>query len=83
VRMKSTHILGTLELVGDISDLSVKDKWIVMNLRTTTPTGWNLKAALSYGDLITVLKFLFKPGNLIRFMFGFCKRGNRDRIPEY
>ena len=81
--MKSTHILGTLELVGDISDLNVKDKWIVMNLRTTTPTGWNLKAALSHTDVLHVLKLLFRPGNLIRFIFSFCRRGNKDQIPEY
>ena len=83
MRMKSTHILGTLELVGDISDLNVKGKWIIMNLRTTTPTGWNLKAALSHADLLNLLKLLFRPRNMTRFLFGFCRRGNKDQIPEY
>ena len=83
VRMKSSHILGTLELVGEISDLTVSGKWIVLNLRTTTPTGWNLKAAMSHSDLLTLLKFLFRPKNLIKFLFSCCKRGNKDHIPEY
>jgi hypothetical protein len=83
VRMKSTHILGTLELVGEISDLKVKDKWLIMNLRTTTPTGWNLKAALSYADLLTLLKLLCRPRNLVCLLFGFIKRGDKKHIPEY
>jgi hypothetical protein len=83
VRMKSSHILGTLEVVGEISDLKTKDKWIIMNLRTTTPAGWNLNAALSYSDLLTVLKLLCRPKNFISFLFGFCKSGKKDNIPEY
>jgi hypothetical protein len=81
--MKSSHILGTLELVGEISDLSVNGKWILLNLRTTTPAGWNLKAAMSHSDLMTLIKFLFRPKNLINFVFGCCKRENKDQGPEY
>jgi hypothetical protein len=83
VRMKSSHILGTLELVGEISDLRAKDKWIVMNLRTTTPAGWNLHAALSYSDLLTVIKLLCRPKNFLNFLFGFCKIGKEGYIPDY
>lgn len=83
MRMKSSHILGTLELVGEISGLTVNDKWIVLNLRTTTPTGWNLKAAISHSDLLRMLKLLFRPTTFMKFLFGCCKVGNKDHIPVY
>jgi hypothetical protein len=54
-----------------------------MNLRTTTPAGWNLHAALSYSDLMTILKLLCRPKNFINFIFGFCKRSKNGNIPEY
>ena len=83
MRMKSTAIMGILELVGEISDLRVKDEWLIMNLRTTTPSGWNLKVALSHADLLTLLKLLCRPRNLAYFLFGFGKPGDKNRIPEY
>lgn len=83
VRMKSSHVLGTLELVGEISDLTVKGKWLILNLRTTTPAGWNLKTAMSYSDLLTLLILLFRPRNFFKFLFGWCKFGNKDHVPEY
>lgn len=83
MRMKSSHILGTLELVGEISDIRVKDGWLLMNLRTTTPAGWNLKAALSYADLWDLMKLMCRPRNLVCFIFGFCRRRDKGRIPEY
>ena len=81
VRMKSTAIMGPLEMVGEITDIKVKDEFLVMNVRTTV--GWNLRAALSHEDLLTMLKLLFKPGNLAYVLFGFGKPKDKTRVPEY
>ena len=83
MRMKSTHVLGTLELVGDVVDLNVKGQWLIMNLRTTTPAGWNLKTALSYGDLFKVFILFCKPKNLLFFIFSLFRFGKKRQIPEY
>jgi hypothetical protein len=81
VRMKSTAIMGTVEMVGEITDIRVKDEFLVMNVRTTV--GWNLRAALSHEDLLTFLKLMFKPSNLAYALFGFGKPRDKERIPEY
>ena len=81
VRMKSTAIMGTLEMVGEITDIKVKDDFLIMNLRTTV--GWNLRAALSHNDLLTFMKLLMKPRNLAYILFGFGKPRDKNRIPEY
>ena len=82
MRMKA-QFMGTLEVVGEITDLRVKDEWLIMNVRTTTPAGWNLKAALSHADLLALLRFLFRPRNLGYVLFGFGKPADKKRIPEY
>ncbi len=81
MRMKSTAIMGTLEMVGDITDLRVKDDFLIMNVRTTV--GWNLRAALSHNDLLTFVKLLMRPSNLAYLLFGFGKPWDKNRIPEY
>ncbi len=82
MRMKSTF-MGAIEIVGEIDNLKVKDDWLIMNLRTTTPTGWNLTAALTHRDVMSLLKFMLKPGNLRYVIFGFGKPKDKDRSPEY
>lgn len=83
MRMKSYAIMGTLEVMGEISDIRVKDEFLIMNIRTTTPVGWNLRAALSHDDLLNFMKLLFKPSNLAYVFFGFGKPRDKKRIPEY
>ncbi len=83
LRMKSTAIMGALELEGKISDLRVKNDWLIMNLRTTTPAGWNLKAAISHSDLLTVARLMFRPRNILYVLFGFGKPREKFRNPEY
>lgn len=82
MRMKSTF-MGTMEMVGDITSLKVKDDWLIMNLKTTTPTGWTLTAAMSHGDLMNLLKLMFKPSNLGYVIFGFGRPKDKNRVPEY
>lgn len=82
MRMKSTF-MGTMEVVGEITSLKVKDDWLVMNLRTTVPTGWNLAAAMTHKDMVTLLRLVFKPSNLWYLISGFGKPKDEHSAPEY
>jgi len=82
MRMKSTF-MGSMEIVGEINSLKVKDGWLIMDLRTTTPTGWSLSAALTHEDIMSLLKLMFRPSNLRYVILGFGKPKDKDRSPEY
>ena len=81
MRIKSTAIMGNLEMAGQISEIKVKDEFLVMNIRTTV--GWNLRAALSHEDICTFIRLLMKPGNLAYVLLGFGKPRDKARVPEY
>lgn len=83
MRMKSTGIVGDLEMLCEISDIRPKDGWLIVNIRTTTPVGWNLRVALSHADILTLLKLLCKPSNLACILFGFGRSKHKERIPDY
>lgn len=82
MRMKA-HFMGTLEVVGQITQLEEKNDWLIMKIRTTTPAGWNLTTALNHEDILTMLKFMLKPRNLRYILFGFGKPRDKTRAPDY
>lgn len=82
MRMKA-RFMGTLEVVGQITQLEEKDDWLIMKIRTTTPAGWNLNAALNHEDILTMIKFMLRPSNLRYILFGFGKPRDKTRVPEY
>jgi len=82
MRMKS-HFMGTLEVVGQITQLKEKEDWLILNIRTTTPAGWNLTAALTHEDIVTMIKLMLRPSNLRYVLFGFGKPSDKTRVPEY
>lgn len=82
MRMKSVAF-GALELVGEIIDLTVKEDWLIMNVRTTTPAGWTLSTALTRADLWKMMRLLCKPSVLWYILFGFGKPRDKERSPEY
>jgi hypothetical protein len=82
MRMKSTGI-WPLELIGKITDVKVLDDWLIMHLRTSTPAGWDLKAALTHEDLRTLFKLLLKPSNLKYLVLGFFRPLGNKPPPEY
>lgn len=82
MRMKS-FAFGTLELIGEITDLSVKDDWLIMNIKTTTPAGWTLKAALTHADLWRMIKLMCTWSNFCYTLFGFGKPKDTNHIPEF
>jgi len=81
VRIKSTALMGNLEMTGQISGITVKDEFLVMNLRTSV--GWNLRAAMSHEDILTFIRLMLKPANLAYVLFGFGKPKDKTRVPEY
>ena len=81
MRIKSTALMGNLEMTGQISGITVKDEFLVMNLRTSV--GWNLRAAMSHEDILTFIRLMLKPANLAYVLFGFGKPKDKTRVPEY
>jgi hypothetical protein len=82
MRMKA-RFMATIEVVGKITQLKEKDGWLIMNVRTTTPAGWDLHAALTHEDIVTMLKFMLKPSNILYVLFGFGKPRDENQVPEY
>ena len=82
MRMKA-EFMGTLEVVGEITRLQHKGDWLIMNVSTTVPTGWNLRAAFTHQDIMTMMKFMFKPSVLRYIIFGAGKPGDKNQRPEY
>lgn len=82
MRMKA-QFMGSLEVVGQITHIKEKDEWIIMNVRTTTPAGWDLRAALTHKDIITLLRLMLRPRILLYIIFGFGKPNSKKTVPEY
>jgi len=73
MRMKVSG-LQNVELVGDITGFHESDGYLIMDVRLTTPVGWQARAALTHKDLMKLVKLLLlKPGNLRYIFFGFGK----------
>jgi hypothetical protein len=82
MRMKA-EFMGALEVIGEISKLEGKDEWLIMNVRTTTPVGWTLRAAFTHKDLISMIRLILKPSNLRYIIFGFGKPKDPSKPPQY
>ena len=79
MRMKMSAI-GPVEMVGDVTDLRKVGGCLVMHVRMTTPVGWETSAELTHKDLMTLIRFMFRPSNLLYLFFGFGKpRANSPR----
>jgi len=77
------EFLGTLEVAGEITRIQTKADWRIMNIRTTTPAGWNLRAALTHQDIVTMIKLMFSPAVMKYIVFGAGKPKDKNKRPEY
>jgi hypothetical protein len=77
MRMRSTG-LGKTELVAELSDLEREGDYLVLSMKVIEPTKWRVKAGLSFGDLMKILGYMFKPTNLAYLVVGFFKYRNPD-----
>lgn len=74
--------LQNVELVGDITGFHESEGYLIMNVRLTTPVGWEARAALTHRDLMNLVKLLLlKPANLRYIFFGFGKPGRSKARP--
>ena len=46
--------LGDTELVGTVQSLESKKDYLIMHVDVTDPVKWKVRAALTFGDLLTV-----------------------------
>jgi hypothetical protein len=82
MRMKSIAF-GTLELVGQVTEIKLNEGWLIVSLRTTTPAGWELRAAVTRADIWDLVKRMCKPVNILYLVFGFGKKKQNSRVPNY
>ena len=61
--------LGNTELAGDIKTLDVKADYMIIGCKTTSPVKWHVRVAISFPDLITVLRLLLTTGRGWSFVF--------------
>ena len=59
--------LGKTELTGSIADLKRQGDHLVMYVDVTQPVKWRIRAALSFKDLLTLLKKLIN-GTILGFI---------------
>ena len=61
--------LGNTELAGDIQTLDVKADYMIIGCKTTSPVKWHVRVAISFPDLITVLRLLLTTRRGWSFIF--------------
>jgi hypothetical protein len=54
--------LGNTELAGEIQTVDIKADYMIIGCKTTSPVKWHVRVAISYPDLITVLRLLLTSG---------------------
>ncbi|MFO8101707.1 MAG: hypothetical protein R6U37_06045 [Dehalococcoidia bacterium] len=69
--------LGKTELTGHIADLQRQGDYLIMAVDVTDPVKWRIRAGLSFSDLLTLLKVMFK-GSIIGFILSPKQWFNRN-----
>ena len=55
MRVRSTG-LGKTEMICEVTSLKRQNDHLIMQLRATEPTVWQIRAALTYKDILRMLK---------------------------
>ena len=80
VRMKSTG-LGKTEIQAHITELKVDQDIIILEMQTTHPVRWRIRAGLQPEDRLGILKYMFKLNfKLLRFLLNW--NPNKGNHPE-
>jgi hypothetical protein len=64
MRMRSTG-LGTTELVGNVSDITRENGYLVLHVNTIEPVRWHVRTAMSWVDLFKIGLLMIKPPTLL------------------
>lgn len=78
MRFRSTG-LGKTEMRGDIFDFTKNGDIFVLQVKTTQPPGWTIRAGLTYGDSLKVIRLALRPKTLFAILFGWMKK---EESPE-
>ena len=78
MRMRSTG-LGKTELVGDIAGVTMIGSILVLNVHTTSPVRWHVRAAIQRKDILKLAKAIFSFA-LLKYLF--CTLIKSSKEPE-
>ena len=70
--------LGKAELVGEIIDIKPQGDYLIMEIHTSEPVKWKIRGAVSFKDLRTMIKAIFR----LSILFFFLKAAAWFRQPQ-
>ena len=82
MRMRSTG-LGKTELVGEVADITPAGDYLILHMRTTEPVRWHVRAAMSFGDLLKIIRLLLKPSSLLFILTHLFRNPKHATPPEF
>ena len=68
MRIRSTG-LGKTELQGDISSLEPREGLLILNVQTTSPVQWHVRAGMQRKDILKLIKSAFS-FRIIKYLLG-------------
>ncbi len=90
MRTRSTG-LGSTELVQEIKYMKPAGDYLIMGMQTVEPVKWQVRAAMTYMDVLTLMKILFKPnvvwwivkGLIVGLFTGFKRAKNPGQLDDF
>ena len=82
IRLRSTG-LGKTELVARVDGLKRQGNHLVLSVKTTEPVSWHVRAAISYSDLMTLVRLLLRPKVVWYVITGFFSRKDQGLIDDF
>ena len=52
--------LGNMTLEGEPFDITVAGDCVILHIQTTSPVRWHVRAAMTFGGILSLFKFVFK-----------------------
>jgi len=70
IRLRSTG-LGKTELVACVDNLKRQGNHLILYVKTTEPVRWHVRAAISYSDMLAMIRLRLNPKVLWYIATGF------------
>ena len=81
MRMRSTG-LGKTELEADVASLELKEGMLLLNIQTTKPVIWHIRAGIQRKDIFKMMKEVLS-FRVIKHVLGMMIRGNHPGPAEF
>ena len=82
MKMRSTG-LGETVLEGELDKITRKGDYLILHVNTIEPVQWHVRAAIDYGDLLSLIKLIIK-GPVLRFLLlGIKNRKNPRHTDDF